>query len=150
MDARHLLEGMAARGFTVALEGEHLAVSPKSGLTPKLRDALKAHKSELVSLLSHGNPFAVRVDAQGAGAVSGAPPGALEALRGVPIGADELEETGAACRAIWRAARHIEARNPTFWRRLDASDKHALCVAFALLDAGLLPDETLLIARDTP
>jgi hypothetical protein len=55
-----------------------------------------------------------------------------------------------ACRAIAATAGHIEARNPTFWRRLKAADKTALAVAFALLDAGLLPDETLLKASDTP
>ncbi len=130
MDAQHLLEGMAARGFTVALEGEHLAVSPKSGLTPKLRDALKAHKSELVSLLSHGNPFA-----QGIGGASVAKP----QPRGLPVGADELAEHGAACLAIAAAAWHIEARNPHFWRRLKASERHALAVAFALLGEGELP-----------
>jgi len=127
MDARHLLEGMAARGFAVSLEGEHLAVSPKSRLTPKMRDALKAHKPELVSLLSHGNPFA-----QGIGGAFVAKP----KPRGLPVGADELGETRAACRAIYAATRHIEARNPRFWRRLNASERHALAVCVALLGEG--------------
>ncbi len=61
MNAQQLLEGMVARGFAVSLNGEHLAVSPKSSLTPEMRDALKAHKSEIVSLLSHGNAFAPSV-----------------------------------------------------------------------------------------
>ncbi len=137
MDAWHLLEGMAARGLSVSLEGEHLAVSPKSYLTPKLCDALKAHKSELVSLLQCGDPFAV----------ANAPPDApeehapeehaqnIEKARLRLKRLDKLGGSAGASRAICRASRRLEGEQGDFWRRLSASERHTLAVCAALLDA---------------
>lgn len=156
MDARHLLEGMTARGFAVSLEGEQLAVSPKSGLTPKLRDALKAHKRELVSLLSHGNPFA-----QGAGTPSVAD--AKPQPRGLPLGADAPPDaptnadenrsrlnrlegvlgTEGAARAIWRAAYDLERTQAGFWALLGRESRHTLAICAACLDNKIDPLECL-------
>jgi len=134
MDAWHLLEGMAARGLSVSLEGEHLAVSPKSYLTPKLCDALKAPKSELVSLLQCGDPFAL--------AVANAPPDApeehaqnIEKARLRLKRLDKLGGSAGAGRAICRASRRLEGEQGDFWRRLSASERHTLAVCAALLDA---------------
>jgi hypothetical protein len=146
MDARHLLEGMAARGFAVSLEGEHLAVSPKSGLTPKLRDALKAHKSELVALLAHGNPFA-QPDVP---PLEDAPPDARPQPKAQPLDEnrnrlnrlESLLGSENAAGAIYAATQHIKARNPDFFRQLKRESRHELAICAALLDNGLEPDET--------
>jgi len=133
MDARHLLEGMAARGFAVSLEGEHLAVSPKSRLTPKIRDALKAHKPELVSLLQCGNPFAPRG--------ADAPPDALDESRQRLARLEKALGTEGAARAIFRAAYDLERKQAGFWALLGRESRHELAICAALLDNGLDPLE---------
>jgi hypothetical protein len=50
-----------------------------------------------------------------------------------------LGSEGAAA-AVVAAARHIEARNPDFWRRLKKESRHELAICAALLDAGELPE----------
>ncbi len=145
MNAQRLLEGMVARGFAVSLEGEHLAVSPKSRLTPKIRDALKAHKPELVSLLQCGNAFALGAFALGGADAPAERVGSIEEARERLNRLEAAKGTAGACRSIWRASRRLE-RGPNtkaLWRQMNASDRRVLAVCGALLDCGLDPDETL-------
>jgi hypothetical protein len=47
-----LLADLQAKGFTLAVVGDGLKVSPASRLTPAMRDAIKANKPALVKQLT--------------------------------------------------------------------------------------------------
>src|SRR5262245_63434904 len=49
--AVELLEGLRRRGFALAPEGDSLRITPSSRLSPELRQAIRAHRAELLALL---------------------------------------------------------------------------------------------------
>ncbi len=51
MQAQALLSTLGEKGITVRHDGDQLAVGPKSRLTPELREELRDHKLELLTLL---------------------------------------------------------------------------------------------------
>jgi hypothetical protein len=69
-----------------------------------------------------------------------APPVALDENRNRLTRLESLLGSEGAAVAIAAAARHIEARNPDFWRRLKKESRHELAICAALLDAGELPE----------
>jgi hypothetical protein len=54
MDAATTFHLLVKDGFTLGTEGDKLTVRPVSRLTGELREAIRAHKSELIAML--GNP----------------------------------------------------------------------------------------------
>ena len=54
--AVELLTDLRERGLRLRAEGERLLVAPKGALTPEIRDALVAHKSEILPLLQAQDP----------------------------------------------------------------------------------------------
>jgi tubulysin polyketide synthase-like protein len=55
MHADTLIESLSTRGFTIRAEGDAVKVSPSSALTAEDRQAIKAHKAELLNLLTSGH-----------------------------------------------------------------------------------------------
>ncbi len=141
MNAPQLLETLTSRGAVVSFDGGTLWVKPRDVLTPALRDEVRRLKPELVSLLQHGNVFA-----QGAVAASVADASPDEHAQSIEEARERLTRLesargmAGACRSIWRASRRLECERPGLWRRLNASDRHALAVCVALLDAGEVPE----------
>lgn len=128
MNARTLLETIEARGGVASVKRRSdgaavLNVAPRSCCADLLPD-LQKFKPALLELLT--------------GADAPSQPDALESAR---LRLNRLEAhlgTAGACRAIYAAARHIEARNPDFFRRLRRESRHELAICAALLDAGEL------------
>lgn len=56
MDADRLLKAIQTQGYTLAVEGEQLRLTPASRLTAELREAIRAHKAELLALMSRAKP----------------------------------------------------------------------------------------------
>lgn len=54
--AAELLTDLRERGLKLRVDGERLLVAPKAALTPDIREALVAHKSELLTLLQAQDP----------------------------------------------------------------------------------------------
>ena len=52
MEAAEILHTLSDQGFTLAVEGDRLTVSPSSRLTDPMRAEIRAHKPELVALLT--------------------------------------------------------------------------------------------------
>ena len=52
MNAHHLIRDLQSRGIVLKLEGESLTLKPKSALTPDLVETIKAHKAQLIAVLS--------------------------------------------------------------------------------------------------
>jgi hypothetical protein len=52
MGARDLLEDLLGAGLSLRLDGEQLIVAPRDQLTEQLRTAIRAHKADLVALLT--------------------------------------------------------------------------------------------------
>ena len=77
--AAGLLADLSARGFAVAAAGDGLRVTPAGRLSEADREAIRAHKAELLALLL--TPAAEDPDAWTCRAIEqhlGEPPGALE------------------------------------------------------------------------
>ena len=55
--AVELLTQLRQRGLTIVAEEGRLRIGPKAGLTPELREALIAHKSEILPLLQEKEIF---------------------------------------------------------------------------------------------
>jgi hypothetical protein len=53
MEANRLLEELRCGGFSIAVEGNGVRLSPASRLTPELRQAIRVHKAELIALLAN-------------------------------------------------------------------------------------------------
>jgi len=52
MPVAELLASLRRQGFTLSREGAHIRVAPSSALSEQQRMALRAHKAELLRLLS--------------------------------------------------------------------------------------------------
>jgi len=52
MSAAEILHTLTDQGFTLAVEGDRLTVSPSSRLTDPMRAAIRQHKLEIVALLA--------------------------------------------------------------------------------------------------
>ncbi len=145
MNARALLETIEARGGVASVKrgpngAAVLNVAPSS-LARDLLSDLKAHKPELVALLAHGNPFAHPGAPPREVARPDAPPQPLDENRNRLSRLEVASGSEGAARAIYAAARHIEARNPDFWRQLRRESRHELAICGALLDHDLDPLE---------
>lgn len=57
MNARRFLRRLDAAGFSMRVDGDRLAVSPKANLTAWTRELIGEHKSELLDLLEIGVEF---------------------------------------------------------------------------------------------
>lgn len=55
MRANTLIESLSTRGFTVLADGNAIKVSPSSALTDEDRQTIRAHKAELLKLLTSGH-----------------------------------------------------------------------------------------------
>jgi len=69
----------------------------------------------------------------------GAPPQPLDENRNRLNRLESLLSSEGAAGAIYAVARHIEARNPDFWRQLRRESRHELAICGALLDNDLDP-----------
>ena len=52
MSAAEILHALTDQGFTLAMEGNRLAVTPASRLTVAMRAEIRAHKAELIACLT--------------------------------------------------------------------------------------------------
>lgn len=132
MNAHRLLENIEARGGVATVHGKghaaKISVAPRSVAREFLSD-LQRFKPSLLELLEAApSPDALRHAAPDEGAQSiGKARLRLKRL-------DKLRGSAGACRAIWRASRRLEREQGDFWRRLSASERHALAVCVALFD----------------
>jgi hypothetical protein len=52
MGAAQFLHNLQSQGFSIQLQTDHLLVSPKEKITDSIRDTIRQHKPELISLLT--------------------------------------------------------------------------------------------------
>jgi TubC N-terminal docking domain len=100
-DTAGFVAELRRQGLTLRPEGDHIRVSPKSVLTPELRDALVARRPEILALLtSEDDQVAWRLEAMRRQVPTSGPipflvardiqpaPGACQSC-GAPLGADQ-------------------------------------------------------------
>jgi hypothetical protein len=56
MNAEQLHQALQAQGYSLAVEGNRLRLYPACRLTAELREAIRAHKAELLALVIRGKP----------------------------------------------------------------------------------------------
>ena len=97
MSATQLIADLARLGIRIEAHGDRLRYSPRSAVTPDLAQRLKAHKSELLSILRR-DPDATVIDLTNATAVWQA---ALDRLEGDPLFPPDVMEGLRAADARW-------------------------------------------------
>lgn len=64
MNVPELLDVLAQSGITLEALGDRLRYSPASRVSPELLDGLKAHKAELLAMLTNGLSHPISVDGE--------------------------------------------------------------------------------------